>query len=192
MGKLTWNKNNPLMINLRAPQDKSPNPALPTAVVDSEMKNYLFDPLAQSVLTEALAPQTNGTLTVAVDPTELWDDGDILEVRMDDGKRVDLLITDRDAGAKTVDWTGQTTALSSIGSRCIKKLGPTVDGAAYGATQDLEELDWGYVVYLAISQTTFYAVSVPQDVLLLEIALETAGVADWTRSWPVQIVEPKA
>jgi hypothetical protein len=88
--------------------------------------------------------------------------------------------------------TGSTTTqICEVGARVIKMVAPVIAGSTFG-TANISNRDWGYVAWIPVSQVGWYAFPVPGDHILVEGALETSGIPEFTQAWNVTLVEPTA
>jgi hypothetical protein len=146
----------------------------------------MLDPVAQT--TVAVDYAAGGpTITTTVDPTTLWEVDDHLELTMDDGKRFDVIIIGMVPVDKSVSFVQTTTEDAAAGARLIKKLAPTLVGAAYG-TPAVDTKTWGYVAFQTIDQSSWYVPVHSLDRILLENALEANDIAELTKIFDVTVI----
>ena len=175
---------NGLLLNVIAPLDYGPDPAVPVVLDAASSKiAHLFDKDVKSQATVA-----GSGLTVTLESVKDLAVSDIITIEEDDGLFTRHPVTVIDTATKLVTFTTGLGGGFEAGARVWKTYGSSsVTGTAYG-TPAVTTTDWGYVFEF----TYDYDMKLRRNQRLeAMVVLKKASTgANYTRTWDVMVAEP--
>ena len=181
-----WYLGNGLLLNVIAPLDYGPDPAVPVVMDAATTKTaHLFDNDVKSQATVA-----GSGLTVPLESVEGLAFLDIITIEEGDGAFTRHTVTVIDTATKLVTFTTALGNAFEAGARVWKTYGGLagqITGAAYG-TADVATTDWGYVFEFAYD----YDMKLRRNQRLeaMVVLKKSSTGANYTRTWDVMVTEP--
>lgn len=183
---VNWYLGNGLLLNVIAPLDYGPDPAVPVTMNSATTKTaHLFDKDVKSQATVA-----GSGLTVTLESVVDLAVNDIITIEEDDGAFTRHTVTVIDTATKLVTFTTALGSAFEAGARVWKTYGGLagqVTGTSYG-TAAVTTTDWGYVFEIAYD----YDLKLRRNQRLeAMVVLKKASTgANYTRTWDVIVAEP--